>query len=61
MSHKVPGRFRPAIFLAIPLILSAYTHLWNPTGFPAVWVVEGQYIQRAMQVLEGEGLHEQQQ
>jgi hypothetical protein len=40
------------------LILSAYTHLWNPIGFPAIWVVEGQYMQRAMQVLEGEGLHE---
>jgi hypothetical protein len=51
-------RLRPTLFLALPLILSAYTHLWNPIGFPAIWVVEGQYMQRAMQVLEGEGLHE---
>ena len=58
ISYKVLGRFRPALFLALPLILSAYTHLWNPVGFPAIWVVEGQYMQRAMQVLEGEGLHE---
>jgi hypothetical protein len=58
MSYKVPGRLKPALFLAIPLILSAFTHLWNPIGFPVVWVVEGQYMQRAMQVLEGEGLHE---
>lgn len=58
MSYKVLGRFRPALFLAIPLILSAFTHLWNPIGFPAIWVVEGQHMQRAMQVLEGEGLHE---
>jgi hypothetical protein len=58
MSYKVPGRFKPALFLAIPLILSAFTHLWNPIGFPGIWVVEGQYMQRAMQVLEGEGLHE---
>jgi hypothetical protein len=58
MSYKVLGRFRPTLFLALPLILSAYTHLWNPVGFPAIWVVEGQYMQRAMQVLEGEGLHE---
>ena len=52
------GRSSPVLFIALPLILSAYTHLWNPIGFPAVWVVEGQYMQRAMQVLEGEGLHE---
>jgi hypothetical protein len=58
MSYKVLGRFRPTLFLALPLILSAYTHLWNPVGFPSIWVVEGQYMQRAMQVLEGEGLHE---
>jgi hypothetical protein len=58
ISYKVLGRFRPTLFLALPLILSAYTHLWNPVGFPAIWVVEGQYMQRAMQVLEGEGLHE---
>src|ERR687895_1760320 len=58
MSHKMIARIRPTLFLALPLILSAYTHLWNPVGFPAIWVVEGQYMQRAMQVLEGEGLHE---
>jgi hypothetical protein len=40
------------------LILSSFTHLWNPIGIPAIWVVEGQYIQRAMSVLEGFGLHE---
>src|SRR5918999_4770980 len=57
-SYKAIDRFRPTLFLALPLILSAYTHLWNPVGFPAIWVVEGQYMQRAMQVLEGEGLHE---
>jgi hypothetical protein len=55
---KLLGRSSPVLFIALPLILSAYTHLWNPIGFPAVWVVEGQYMQRAMQVFEGEGLHE---
>jgi hypothetical protein len=39
------------------LILSAFTHLWNPTGFPAVWVVEGQYMHRTMHILEGLGHH----
>jgi hypothetical protein len=55
---KMLGRSSSVLFIVLPLILSAYTHLWNPIGFPAVWVVEGQYMQRAMQVLEGEGLHE---
>src|ERR687891_2064166 len=55
---KMLGRSSPVLFIALPLILSAYTHLWNPIGFPVIWVVEGQYMQRAMQVLEGEGLHE---
>ena len=52
------GRYRSIIYIVIPLLLSAYTHLWNPTGFPGIWVVEGQYLQRAMYVLDGEGLHE---
>jgi hypothetical protein len=25
----------------MPLLLSTFTHLWNPIGFPAIWVVEG--------------------
>jgi hypothetical protein len=49
---------RSLFFIVIPLILSSFTHLWNPIGFPAIWVVEGQYIQRAMSVLEGFDLHE---
>jgi hypothetical protein len=48
---------RSLFLIVIPLILSSFTHLWNPIGFPAIWVVEGQYIQRAMSVLEGLGLH----
>jgi hypothetical protein len=55
---KVFNRHRTVISLIIPLTLSFYTHLWNPIGFPAIWVVEGQYIQRAMSVLEGFNLHE---
>jgi hypothetical protein len=58
ISYKVLGGFRPTLFLALPLILSTYTHLWNPVGFPSIWVVEGQYMQRAMQVSVGQGLHE---
>ena len=59
LSSKVRSskHFFSIISLAIPLILSAYTHLWNPIGFPAIWVVEGQYMDRAMHLLEGLGLH----
>src|SRR5918911_3910350 len=44
---------RSLFLIVIPLALSSFTHLWNPIGFPAIWVAEGQYIQRAMSVLEG--------
>jgi hypothetical protein len=49
---------RSLFLIVIPLILSSFTHLWNPIGFPAIWPVEGQYLQRAMSLLEGFGLHE---
>jgi hypothetical protein len=44
--------------LAIPLVLSAYTHLWNPVGFPTFHIDEGHYLRKAMYVLEGNGLQE---
>jgi hypothetical protein len=45
--------------LAIPLILSAFTHLWNPIGFPyGPSNDEGIYIRRAMHVLTGQGPQE---
>ncbi len=46
------------ILIIIPLILSAYTHLWNPLGFPAIHIDEGHYMRRAMLVLEGMGPQE---
>jgi hypothetical protein len=46
------------LFLAIPLVLSAYTHLWNPVGFPTFHIDEGHYLRKAMYVLEGNGLQE---
>ena len=58
MSYKTLCKFRSALFIVSPLLLSAFTHLWNPIGFPAIWVVEGQYMQRAMSVLDGFDLHE---
>ena len=41
--------------MAIPLILSAFTHLFNPLGFPCVHYDEGVYMRRAMHILEGLG------
>src|SRR5919201_4823429 len=43
------------VLLGISLALSAFTHLWNPLGFPSVYVDEGHYMRRAMQVLKGLG------
>ncbi|TSA16770.1 MAG: glycosyltransferase [Nitrosopumilales archaeon] len=43
------------IFLIIPLALSAFTHLWNPVGFPDIFYDEGVYMYRAMNVLAGHG------
>jgi hypothetical protein len=42
-------------FLLIPLALSAFTHLWNPIGFPDIFYDEGIYMYRAMNVLAGQG------
>ncbi|HXW12138.1 MAG TPA: glycosyltransferase family 39 protein [Nitrososphaeraceae archaeon] len=44
--------------LSIPLVLSAYTHLWNPVGFPYPDFDEGIYMRRAMHVLSGQGPQE---
>ena len=45
--------------LVIPCILAAFTHLWNPVGFPdGPSNDEGIYIRRAMHVLIGQGPQE---
>src|ERR1700752_3266173 len=44
------------ILLLIPLILSSFTHLWNPALFPSFHVDEGVYIRRALFTLSGLGL-----
>jgi Dolichyl-phosphate-mannose-protein mannosyltransferase len=40
------------------LTLSAFTHIWNPIGFPSFHVDESHYMRRAMQVLQGLGPQE---
>ena len=47
--------YESILYVAIPLVLSAFMHLWNPVGFPLVDHDEGHYMRRAMQVLEGLG------
>ena len=51
-------KFIPIFLLVIPLALSAFTHLWNPVGFPNIQIDEGTYMRRAMHVLEGQGPQE---
>src|SRR5829696_7114876 len=43
------------MFLAIPLVLVVYTHLWNPVGFPTIHPDEGYYIGRSIHVSDGSG------
>jgi hypothetical protein len=38
--------------------LSAFTHLWNPAGFPSLHTDEGYYLGRAMRLLHGFGPQE---
>jgi hypothetical protein len=39
--------------IVIPLALSAFTHLWNPIGFPTFFIDEsGYYLPRALLFLE---------
>ena len=46
-------------FLIIPLILSAYAHLWNPLGFPAdPSYDENIYLRRTMNILNNLGPQE---
>lgn len=45
-------------FLSLILVVSAFTHLWNPIGFPDIFFDEGVYMRRAMHVLDGLGPQE---
>ena len=46
------------ILILIPLILSSFTHLWNPAQFPSFHIDEGVYIRRALHTLNGLGPHD---
>jgi hypothetical protein len=57
MSLRV-RRLQYLIILLIPISLSAYTHLWNPLGFPSIHIDEAHYMRRAMLVIHGMGPQE---
>ena len=48
-------RFLSVFLLVIPLALSAFTHLWNPVGFPSIHIDEATYMGRTMRLLDGLG------
>ena len=55
---SIMQRRRGLLLLAIPLILSSFTHLWNPVGYPSIQTDEGTYMRRTVMILEKIGLHE---
>lgn len=59
VSLRKYGRLWPILLVSIPLLLSAYTHLWNPAGFPSQHVDEGHYLRKAISTENGEGLQPQ--
>jgi hypothetical protein len=58
LSTKPLRRLTSELLLLIPLAFSAFTHLWNPIGFPSIYVDEGHYMRRSLQVLEWSGHQE---
>lgn len=57
-TEKQCNKTKYIIIILIPVVLSAFTHLWNPTGFPSIYIDEDHYMRRALQVLEGQGPQE---
>ena len=48
---------RPLFLLVVIIALSAYTHMWNPAGFPILHDDEGIYVRRGAGVLDHGILH----
>src|SRR6476660_8098763 len=51
-------KFRSFLIISIPFMLSCFTHLWDPIGFPPIYIDEGHYMRRTLQVLNGLGPQE---
>jgi len=56
--YREPRSVVPLVLIITPLALSAFTHLWNPIGFPFFHGDEAHYLRRAMHVLQGLGPQE---
>ena len=54
LQHLAKARYT----LLVVISISAFTHIWNPTGFPTIFSDEDIYLRRAMQVFEGLGPQE---
>jgi hypothetical protein len=52
-SNSVWSRYIPLLLIA--LVLSAFTHLWNPIGYPFFHLDETHYMRRALHVIENRG------
>jgi hypothetical protein len=46
------------ILLIIPIVLSAFAHLWNLGGFPSIYRDEEHYMRKALHILNGSGPQE---
>jgi Dolichyl-phosphate-mannose-protein mannosyltransferase len=44
--------YKHIVLISVPLILSLFTHLFNPVGFPCLHPDEGKYVRRALYVLD---------
>jgi len=55
---NIDGNIISIAFVTVPLVLSAFTHIWNPVGSPSIHDDEGHYIRRAIHVSEGLGAQE---
>jgi hypothetical protein len=55
---RLKGDIISVAFVTLPLLLSAFTHIWNPVGSPGIHDDEGHYIRRAIHVSEGFGAQE---
>lgn len=59
LSNEKFKKLNSKIFIImIPLILSAFTHLWNIDGFPSIYRDEDHYMRKTMHVLRGLGPQE---
>ena len=56
--RRLPGGRRPLLLLLVMILsLSAYTHMWNPAGFPGLLTDEGVYVKRGVGILDGQILY----